>query len=119
LIAARIFLAFEKAAALASSVLDPDVVVLEVVLFGFEVVVDGKGDAAVGRERESSDFFVDRGGGLVEVLRASGGAEGRINTEDTEDAEGTEGTEKGRKIPTLKLQGWGTRMLATAEDGAK
>ena len=47
LIAARIFLAFKDAAALATSVLDPDVVVLEVVLFGFEVVVNGKSDTAV------------------------------------------------------------------------
>jgi hypothetical protein len=46
LIAARILLTFEKAAALAVAVLDPHVIVLQVVFFGFEVVVDGKDDGA-------------------------------------------------------------------------
>ena len=116
LVAAGVFLAFEDAAAFAARFLDPDVVVLEVVLFGFEVVVDGKGDAAVGSKREGGDFFVDGGGRLVEILGVGGGADRRANTED---AENTEGTEKRRKIPTLKLQGWGTRACAAAKDRAK
>lgn len=70
LVAARVFLAFEKAAALAACVLNPDVVVLEVVLFGFEVVVNGKSDAAVGAEGKGGDFLVDGGKRFVEVLGA-------------------------------------------------
>jgi len=42
------FLADENAAALAIRVLDPDVVVLEIVLFGLERAIDGVGDPPVG-----------------------------------------------------------------------
>ena len=68
LVAAAEFLAFEKAAALAAGVLEPDVVVFEVVELGFEFAVDGVDDAAVGSVGEGGDFFVDGLEGLVEIL---------------------------------------------------
>jgi hypothetical protein len=63
-------LAFEKAAALAAGVLEPDVIVLELIEFGFETAIDGVGYAAVGAEGKSCDIFVDGLERLVEVLRA-------------------------------------------------
>ncbi|OLC95315.1 MAG: hypothetical protein AUH86_12230 [Acidobacteria bacterium 13_1_40CM_4_58_4] len=72
LIAAREFLAFEEAAALAAGVLEPDVIVLEVILLGFELAVNRVGNAAVGSEGEGGDFFVDGLEGLVEILGAGG-----------------------------------------------
>ena len=71
LVAAREFLAFENAAALAASVLNPDVVVFEVVEFGFEVAVDGEDDAAVGRVGKGGDFLVDGLDWFVEILRTA------------------------------------------------
>src|SRR5260370_23764301 len=74
LIAARVFLSFEETAALAASVLDPDVVVLErVVDFCFHFAIDGIDDAAVGGVGEGGDLLVDGLEGLVEVLGAGGG----------------------------------------------
>lgn len=70
-VAAGEFVALEEFAALAVGVLEPDVVVLEVVLFGFDVAADGIDDATVGSEAEGGDFFVDILEGLVEVLGAS------------------------------------------------
>src|SRR5229473_3416919 len=92
LVAAGELLAFEQAAALAASFLEPDVVVFEVVKLGFEVAINGIDDAAVGSEGESGDFFVDVLERLVEVLSEAGSRkkEKRINTEDTESAEDTE-----------------------------
>src|SRR5882724_286054 len=72
LVAAGEFLAFEKAAALARGVLQPDVVVFEVVELGFETAVDGIDDAAVGSVGESGDLFVDGLQGLVEILSFGG-----------------------------------------------
>ena len=65
------FVALEQAAALAICFLDPDVIVLEIVFFGFDVAANGIDDAAVGSERESGDFVVDILERLVEILRAS------------------------------------------------
>jgi hypothetical protein len=72
LVTAREFVALEEAAALAVGVLDPDVVVLQIVFFGLDVVPDGVGDAAIGGEREGGDFFVDVLDGLVEILSPCG-----------------------------------------------
>ena len=69
-IAAGEFVALEKAAALAVGFLEPDVVVLEIVFFGFDVAADGIDDAAVGSKREGSDFIVDVLERLVEILGA-------------------------------------------------
>ena len=61
----------EETAALAVSFLDPDVVMLKIVFFGFDVAANGIDDAAVGSEGESGHFVVDVLKRLVEVLRAS------------------------------------------------
>ncbi len=58
---------------LAAGVLQPDVVVFEVVELGFETAVDGIDDAAVGSVGEGGDVFVDGLEGLVEILRVGGG----------------------------------------------
>ena len=58
-VAASEFVALKNFTALAAGVLDPDVVVLKVVLFGLDVATNRKDDAAVGREAEGGDFFVD------------------------------------------------------------
>ena len=63
-------MAFEKAAALAAGVLEPNVIVLELVELGLETAIDGVGDAAVGAEGEGGDFFVDGLERLVEILGA-------------------------------------------------
>jgi hypothetical protein len=63
-------ISLEKAAALAVGFLKPDVVVLEIVFFGFDISADGIDDAAVGREAEGGDFFVDVLERFVEVLSA-------------------------------------------------
>src|SRR5260370_19347887 len=71
--ATRVFLSFEETAALAASVLDPDVVVLKrVVDFCFPLAIDGIDDASVGGVGEGGDFFVDGLEGLVEILGAGG-----------------------------------------------
>jgi hypothetical protein len=69
------FLAFEEALALAAGVEEPDVVALEIVLFGFEHAADGEDDVAIGGVGEGGDFFVDVGYGFVEVLGGGGGRE--------------------------------------------
>lgn len=61
----------EKAAALAVGFLEPNVVVLEIVFFRFEVAANGVGQAAVGSERECGDFLVDVLERFVEILSAS------------------------------------------------
>jgi hypothetical protein len=58
-VAAAVFLAFEQAAALAVGILEPDVIMLEVVFLGFEIAMDGEGDAAIGGIGEGGDVFVD------------------------------------------------------------
>jgi hypothetical protein len=84
----------EKAAALAVGFLEPDVVVLEIVFFSFDVTTDGVDDAAVGREREGGYFFVDVLERLVEVLSA-----GTRNKEAAEQNEQQRGeTRKPRKL---------------------
>jgi hypothetical protein len=70
-IAAGEFVALEQAAAFAVRFLEPDVVVLKIVFFGFDVAADGVNYAAVGSERERGDFFVDVLERLVEVLTMS------------------------------------------------
>jgi hypothetical protein len=49
----------EQATALAVGFLDPDIVVLEIVFFGFDIAACGIDDAAVGGEREGGDFVID------------------------------------------------------------
>jgi hypothetical protein len=61
----------EQTAAFAVGFLEPDVVVLEIIFFGFDVAADGVNEAAVGSEREGGDFFVDVLERLVEVLSGS------------------------------------------------
>ncbi len=85
LVVARVFLAFQETMAMAASILDPEVVVLEVVLLGFELVIDGKGDSVVGTEGKRGDFVVDGTERVVEVLGAGGRGGKRINTEGTEE----------------------------------
>src|SRR6266850_4097493 len=68
LVAAGKFLAFEEPAALAASVLQPDVVVFEVVELGFVVAMDGIDDAAIGSVGEGGDVFVDGLERLLETL---------------------------------------------------
>src|SRR5205085_6312029 len=93
LVAARVFLTLEKAVAMAASILDPDVVVLEVVALGFQFVIDGKGDGVVGTEGEGGDFVVDGAERILEVLGASGRGEERekknINAENPEETQRT------------------------------
>src|SRR5260370_34549914 len=73
LIAARVFLPFEEAAAFAVGVLKPDVVVLKrVVDFCFHSAVDGIDDAAVGGVGEGGDFVVDGLERFVEILGFGG-----------------------------------------------
>src|ERR1700687_2580663 len=80
-IPARVFLAFEETAALAASVLDPDVVVLErVVEFCFDSAIDGIDDAAIGGVGEGGDFLVD---GLERLFKVFGFG-GRANTSTPE-----------------------------------
>src|SRR5260370_8908182 len=59
-VAAAVFLAFEQAAALAVGVLEPNVIMLDVVFLGFEIAMDGEGDAAVGGIGERRDAVIDR-----------------------------------------------------------
>jgi len=68
-------LAFEEALAFAAGFEEPDVVALEIVLFGFEHAADGEDDVAVGGVGEGGDFLVDVGDGFVEVLGGGGGRE--------------------------------------------
>jgi len=70
LFAAVELVSLEKAAVLAVGFLEPDVVVLKIVFFGFDVTADGVDDAAVRSERECGDFLVDVLERLVEVLSA-------------------------------------------------
>ena len=92
-IVARIFLAFEEAASLAVWLLNPDVVVLEVVKLGFDLAIGGKSDGVVGTEGEGGDLVVDGMKGIVEVLRLGGRKqEKRIHPEE---AKRTEQAEKG------------------------
>src|SRR5258708_16698001 len=58
LVAEGELLAFEQAAALAASFLEPDIVVFEVVKLGFEFAMNGIDDTAIGCAGESGDFFV-------------------------------------------------------------
>lgn len=51
--------ALKEAASFAVGVLNPDIVVLQIVFFSFDVAADGVGDASVGSEAEGGDFFVD------------------------------------------------------------
>jgi hypothetical protein len=85
--AARVFLAFEEAAALAVGFLEPNVVVLERVEdFCFDFAIGGVNDAAVRSVGEGGDVLVDGLERLVEVLGWSGRKkEKRTNTEDTEE----------------------------------
>src|SRR2546430_150435 len=83
LVAVVEFLAFEKTAALAVGVLEPGVIVLEVVELGFEVAMNGIDDAVVGSKREGSDVFVDGLEGLIEIL-GEGGGNGAAAQEDAE-----------------------------------
>lgn len=88
LIVARVFLAFEETASLAVWLLDPDIVVLEVVKLGFELAISGKSDGVVGTEGEGGDLVVDGTKRIVEVLGLGGRKkEKRIHREDTERAE--------------------------------
>jgi hypothetical protein len=87
-IAADEFFSGEETVALAVEFLEPDVVALKIVEFGFEKAADGIADAAVGSVGEAGDVFVDGLEGFVEVLGASAKKkEKRINTEGTEDTE--------------------------------
>src|SRR5207302_602507 len=85
LIVARIFLAFEKMASLAVWLVNPDVVVLEVVKLGFELVIGGKSDGVVGTEGEGGDFVVD---GMKRIVEGLGPGRGKkVKTIHTKDAE--------------------------------
>jgi hypothetical protein len=75
LFAAIELVTLEKAAAFAVGFLEPDIVVLKIVFFCFDVVADGIDDAAVGGEAESGDFFIDGLERFVEILSASRGNE--------------------------------------------
>src|SRR5262249_22474149 len=57
--AACVLFALEDALALAAGVLKPDVIALEIVLFGFKKAARGEDDAAVRAVSESGDFVVD------------------------------------------------------------
>src|SRR5260370_18822829 len=110
LIAARVFLPFEEAAAFAVGVLKPDVVVLKrVVDFCFHSAVDGIDDAAVGSVGEGGNFLVDGLERLVEILgfggRQSATAHKRAHqrTETTEPAKSAERKETGHFLGP----GWG------------
>lgn len=70
-VAAIEFVALEQTAALAVGVLDPDIIVLQIVFLGFDVAAHGIDDAAVGSEREGGNFVVDILERFVEVLSAS------------------------------------------------
>ena len=71
--ATRVFLPFQESAALAASVLDPDVIMFErVVNFCFHSAIDGIGDASVRRVSEGGDVLVDGLERFVEILGLSG-----------------------------------------------
>jgi len=53
------FFALQNAAALAVGILKPDIVPLQIVLFGFQKLANGINDAAIGAEGEGGDVFVD------------------------------------------------------------
>ena len=72
-------------ASLAVWLVNPDVVVLEVVKLGFELVIGGKSDGVVGTEGEGGDFVVDGMKRIVEGLGPGRGKkEKRIHTKDAE-----------------------------------
>jgi hypothetical protein len=91
-------LTFKEAAALAVRFLEPDIVVVEVVEFGFEATMNRIGDAAVGGEGEGGDVLFDGLERLVEILGAGRGREKekRINTRDKE---------KEAQSPQRRMQG--------------
>src|SRR5207248_162596 len=69
--ATRVFLPFQESAALAASVLDPDVIMFErVVNFCFHSAIDGIGDASVRRVSEGGDVLVDGLERFVENITA-------------------------------------------------
>jgi hypothetical protein len=78
-------LAFENTASLAVWLVNPDVVVLEVVKLRFELVIGGKSDGVVGTEGERGDFVVD---GMKRIVEGLGPGrektEKRIYTKDQE-----------------------------------
>jgi hypothetical protein len=60
----------QDAAAFAVGVLNPDVVVLQIIFFGFDVAAHGIGDAAIGGEAERGNLLVDILQRLFEILGA-------------------------------------------------
>jgi len=97
-VAAVELVALEQAAALAVDFLEPDVVVLEIVFFGFDVAAGGIDDAAVGSEREGGDFIVDVLEGLVEILRASSRKRTQANEHANQRAEKVEERRSGHGL---------------------
>jgi len=83
------FRAFEDAAAFAVGVLNPNVVVLEIVFFVVDVPADTESDATVGGDGESRQLFVDGEGGFVELLGGGRKNKAGIYTENAENTEGT------------------------------
>ena len=106
-VAAVEFVALEQTAALAVSFLDPDVVVLQIVFFGFDIAANGIDDAAVGSERESGDFVVDVLEGLVEILSVNSRNENTAAEEKNQRTETLEVDELGWKAERGHGWGWG------------
>ncbi len=111
LITAVEFLALQKATALTTGVLEPDVVVREVVELGFEVTMNGIYDAVVGSKGKGSNVFVDGLEGLIEILdqgRGNGGAaqeDAEQRTHKAEPARAVRGTGMGHGLCTTSLYG--------------
>jgi len=110
------FRAFEDAAAFSARVLNPDVVVLEIVFFVVNIAADAKGDAAVGGDGERGEFFVDGEGGFVELLSGSDARKEktRNNTEDTE-AKSTEDKEKRENKTRINTEGTEAECIEDTE----
>jgi len=58
-VAAREFFALQQAAPFSSVFLQPDVVALQIILLGVKLVANGIDDAAIGREGECGNIFID------------------------------------------------------------
>lgn len=72
LVAPKKFFTLQDATGFAAGLLNPDIVMLEFVLFGFDGLIDGVNDAAIGGVGKGGDIFVDGLQRFVDVLSTSG-----------------------------------------------
>src|SRR5579883_127076 len=91
------FFALEDAATLAAGFLDPDIVVLEVVLLGLKAAIYGVNDAAIGGKGEGGDFVVDGLQRLIDFLGLERDC-GRREKDQQQDHEQKEGADGGVRV---------------------